>query len=132
MALIPGKKVNLGGKEWVIPPLSLGQLRNGVLERIKQSDELIRGADGDASKFYEALLIRAEVMHKALERNYPDLTVEKVIDMLDLQNWPEVWNLTMGGSGFDLGEAVKEVETESTPSTSDLSTENSAAPTAGQ
>lgn len=128
--MIPGKKVNLGGEEYIVPPLSLGQLRNGVAEKMELHDRLVHEStnmnvdDADAiKKRREAQFLRGEIIAEALRRNYPDLTNDHLFDILDLGNWPNVWNLILGGSGF-LGEG-QVAEPAAQPGTSDPSTAES-------
>lgn len=114
MALIDGIKVIIGGDEYVMPPLTLGQLRNGALSKINEHDKLI--ADGNV---FEAVSKRAEVIGMALRRNYPELSDEKLLDLLDLRNSPSLWSIALGGSGIILSPETAEVPlpTASGPST---------------
>ena len=65
--MIPGVKIQLGNKEFEIPPLSLGMLRNGLMEKMKKHDELLQKPNMDAN---DLLLIRGEIIFAALKRNY--------------------------------------------------------------
>ena len=94
-----GVKAKFGDKEVVIPPLSLGQLRNGALELLKKHDELV-----EKNQFMESALIRGEVIALALTRNYPEMTVDLVFENLDLSNVNELWRTVIGLSGFSPGE----------------------------
>ena len=111
-----GTEIQLGDKAYILPALSLGQLRNGILDILKEHDELVL-----ASKFYEAISLRAGVIHSALTRNYPDLPLSEVEDNLDLSNSSSIWLLVLGGSGFS-GETP--ATTKETSGASGSSTEN--------
>lgn len=111
--LIPGKAVNLGGRDFILPPLSMGQLRNGMAEKMERHDRLVEESIKDEeeekraearAKRREAQTLRVEIIAEALRRNYPDLTDDMAFDLVDLGNWPNAWNIILGGSGFQMGE----------------------------
>ena len=94
--MIPGKKVSIGGQDWIVPPLSLKQLRNGIMDKFRQHDELIarRDTENDAMATWEATLIRGDIIIAALSRNY---SVEELEGLdLDLSNIQEVWPTVLG------------------------------------
>lgn len=93
--LIPGVEIELAGEVYTLPPLTLGQLRAGLMDKMRKNDELIAN-----SEYWEALQIKAEVITAALQRNYPDLSQEDVENMLDLRNYDKAWEIVLGGSGF--------------------------------
>ena len=124
--MIPGTTVNLGGTDYLLPPLSLGQLRNGVLALMKRHDELIASEDG--SERWEACCIRGEIVGHALKRNYPDLTDEQVMELLDTKTTNDAWLIVLGASGFP----QQEVAGAALPGTSDPSIAPSPESTAGQ
>lgn len=97
--LIPGNIVNIGGKDYTVPPLSFKQLRR-LLDKIT----LIGTIEGVPSDEQMGAIV--EVVHTALARNYPDLTPEQVEDMLDLGNSGKVVQSVMGASGLEPGEAT--------------------------
>jgi hypothetical protein len=94
-----GAKVRIGGKEWIIPALSLGQIR-----RLK---EKISGLSNLSSMMTdEQVNDVCEIVHTALKRNYPDLALAEVEDMVDLGNMRNVIQAVMGQSGLvSTGEA---------------------------
>lgn len=107
---VPGIRVRLGTDEYEIPPLTLGQLRNGASEKIREHDAL--AADG---KVFEAAVVRGEIIGIALRRNYPEMTDERLLDILDLRNASEAWLVVLGGSGLT-GGATSDVPTDPTQS----------------
>lgn len=117
--MIPGKKIILAGKEYVLPPLTLGQLRNGALELIKEHDKIV--TEGNSFDSFE---IRGKIVVMALQRNYPDLTEEKAFnELLDMKNVNDHWLTCLGSSGLTPGEELAAAKTQENPSgTSDPST----------
>lgn len=98
--LIKGVTVEMGGEAWVIPPLTLGQVED-------LQDDIAKLSGGNPR---EQFAIMATVVHAAMVRNYPELTLECVRnELLDLANVFEVTDAVMGSSGLvkaALGEAV--------------------------
>jgi hypothetical protein len=90
--LIKGVTLNLGGEDYVIPPLNLDQLEEytEIIEKL--------GTPGITNQ--ETYNIIATLAAAALSRNYPDITLEQVRTMLDLGNIIAVNAAVMGGSGF--------------------------------
>ncbi len=88
---IPGTLLNLGGIEFVMPPLNLDQVRQfeHVLPTLGKKESL-------AENLQEAL----PVLHAALSRNYPDLTPEDLGPLLDLGNFPEACAAIVESSGY--------------------------------
>jgi hypothetical protein len=92
MPKINGVTLNLGGMDYVVPPLSLGALE--VLQ------SRIEAFDGSMNKESVATVI--DCLHAALRRNYPDITREVVADMVDVANFGQVMNAVMNASGMGL------------------------------
>lgn len=90
-----GVKVSLRGREVVIPPLTLYALRkftaSGHMERISKMGALPSVDDLDAA---------AELIHAALLPNYPEITLEEVLNLVDVKNLGEVVPAIMGQSGL--------------------------------
>jgi hypothetical protein len=89
-----GQDVNLGGTNFVVPPLALGALKT-LLPKIQK---LSIGADGvpDLSQVEDLL----EVCLAALRRNYPELTLVELVDIVDLVNFQPLVKAVMGQSGL--------------------------------
>lgn len=97
--LIKGVTVEMGGEEWVIPPLTLGAIED-------MQEELSALATLDPKAQFAAM---ATVIHTAMQRNYPDLTLDRLKrDLLDMGNIFEVTDAVMGASGMvkKLGERM--------------------------
>lgn len=91
--MIPGVMVAMGGQQWTIPPLTLGQLRR-LMPKVRQLTEI--GAQMGETQI--GVLI--EIVAAALQRNYPDMTAETVESLLDLGNAGAVLNAVLTGSGL--------------------------------
>jgi len=91
--MIPGVAVEMNGQEWVVPPLTLGQLRR-LMPKLRQLTD-IGAAMGE-----EQIAVLVEIVSAALQRNYPDLTSDDVEGLLDLGNASGVLNAVLTGSGL--------------------------------
>ena len=91
--LIDGVLINIGTKTYTVPPLNFKRLR-----LLKPEIELLAGVSGAPSA--EQMDAMIQIIHSALERNYPELSKEDVEEMLDLGNAPKVLNAIMGVAGF--------------------------------
>lgn len=112
-----GTKIKIGDKDYVMPYISLGQLRNGTLAKLNEHDQLI-----EQGKFFELTIIRGEVLLETLRRNYPDFPEDEFNDHFDMGNITPIWLTVLGGSGFVSGEETAAVENSSS-GTSNPSTE---------
>ena len=71
MTMIPGVQVMMGGHEWTVPPLTLGQLRR-LMPKVRQLTDI------NAQMGEDQIGVVIEVVTAALQRNYPDTTAETV------------------------------------------------------
>ena len=85
----------MGGNDYEVPPLTIGQLR-----RLKAQREAL--VSGDEERIWQAA---CEVVKEALSRNYPGTTVEQVGELLDMGNYARVLAAIMAKSGLEPGEA---------------------------
>ena len=93
--MIPGVTIAMGGRDWLVPPLTLGQLRR-LMPKVRQLTE-IGASMGEAQ-----IGVLVEIVATALQRNYPDATADMVEDLLDLGNASAVLNVVLTGSGLKL------------------------------
>lgn len=91
--MIPGIEITMGGRDWVVPPLTLGQLRQ-LLPKLRQLSS-IGAAMGE-----EEIGVLGEVVAAAMSRNYPEVTAASVEDLVDLGNAREVLAAILEGSGL--------------------------------
>src|SRR5260370_31279434 len=91
--MIPGVAVPMGGQDWIVPPLTLGQLRE-LMPKVRQLTE-IGASMGEAQ-----INVLIDIVTAALQRNYPETTPENVENLLDLGNASAVLNAVLTGSGL--------------------------------
>jgi hypothetical protein len=91
--MLPGVTIAMGGQDWLVPPLTLGQLRR-LMPKVRQLIET------DASMGEISVLV--EIVAAALQRNYPEATADMVENLLDLGNASAVLNAVLTGSGLKL------------------------------
>jgi hypothetical protein len=97
MPRFDGTSIKLGDKDFIIPPLSLGQIKKfyPIIQEMEKGADIL-------GKFNSVITI----IHAALSRNYPDLKIEEVEDLIDLGNFKGTIDAVMSVSGFKLGEAI--------------------------
>jgi len=88
--MIPGKKFNLGGKIYEIPPITYPQVC-----RLRETiDKIIEaGREPCASPPFGAYLT---IIHAALLRNYPEITREELGNLIDLGNLLPLLSAALG------------------------------------
>ncbi|HZT90207.1 MAG TPA: hypothetical protein VFA12_19730, partial [Stellaceae bacterium] len=91
--MIPGVQIAMGGREWIVPPLTLGQMRR-LLPQIMRLKDFGAGLGG------EEIEVIVELVTAALKRNYPDMTAEEVEELVDLGNARHVVQAILTGSGL--------------------------------
>jgi hypothetical protein len=97
--MIPGVVIEMGGRDWTVPPLTLGQLRR-LMPKVRQLSA-IGGEMGE-----EQIDILVEIVAAAVQRNYPDVTPASVEQLLDLGNAGAILNAVLTGSGLRLRETA--------------------------
>ena len=91
--MIPGVAVVMGGREWTVPALTLGQLRR-LMPKVHQL------SDVSAQMGANQIEVLVEIVTAALQRNYPDITTDTVENLLDLGNAAPVLSAVLTGSGL--------------------------------
>ena len=94
-----GVKMKLGGVEYIIPALSIRQIR-GLQENI----QTLRFDDYDGM---------TKIIHKAVTRNYPDMTIGELSDLVDMNNVLEITEAVTNISG--LKKKIAEMVAKSAP-----------------
>ena len=87
--MIDGKTVHMAGTDWVIPPLNFKALRRFREELSTMTPDALV-ASGKV----------VDLIHAAMQRNYPDLTLEDVEEMVDMGNVMEVTEAVLAISGL--------------------------------
>jgi hypothetical protein len=86
-----GEEVQFGRTtRLVVPPLALGAVKK-YAKRIAEFHKL---------PVEEQMQLTSEIALAALKRNYPDITAERVDDLVDLRNMPRVFQAVVQASGF--------------------------------
>lgn len=88
-----GEWVTLGEEAYRIPPLGFRAVQ-------ELQDEVQGLASIGQRPTPEQMGTVSRIVHAAMVRNYPDLTVEEVDDMLDLGNYQEVLGAVLSIAGF--------------------------------
>ena len=91
VGLIPGTKVNLGGRIYVMPPLSLDQ--------VQEFEEVIK-TFGTKPTLRDNMEIALPVLLVALQRNYADMTIEDLRPLMDMGNSTSTIDALWTSSGF--------------------------------
>ena len=109
-----GVTLNLGGKDYVVPPLNFRTLQ-ALQARL---EKFSGGVDA------ESIDLVVDSLHGAIQRNYPEITRDDCIDMLDLENMESVMGAVMDISGMrrKAQEAEAQPQGDSNPSTGPSST----------
>lgn len=96
MTLLTGVKVLMAGQEYILPPLTLGSLK-------RLGNKLNTLGSLQSIPNEEQCQVMCELVHASLVRNYPDVTIDTLYDMLDLGNLSHVFQAVLGVSGVKEG-----------------------------
>jgi hypothetical protein len=96
--VIPGVKISMGGRDWIVPPLTLGMMRR-LLPQIMRLHDCGAGSSTGSGDGEEIDVI-IDLVTAAMQRNYPDMTPQQVEDLLDLGNARAVVAAILTGSGL--------------------------------
>lgn len=91
--LFEGENITIHGKEYVIPGLSFAQLEDNA----KDIEKVMNAQNEDMVKM---IGVTSKIVHLAMSRNYPELTLKGVKQMLDMRNMNRIIQAIMGGTGF--------------------------------
>ena len=89
---IPGTELNLGGVIFIAAPFNLDGVQEAmtVLETLK-----------DAKSVKDSLRGTSQVLLISLRRNYPDLTLDELLPLIDLGNWHKALMAVCNASGLE-------------------------------
>jgi len=93
-----GEWVTLGDEAYRIPPLAFRAVQ-------ELQDEVAGLAEMGSRPTPEQMGTVVKIVHSAMARNYPSLTMENVDDMLDLGNYQNVLGQVLQIAGFKKGSA---------------------------
>jgi hypothetical protein len=93
--LFDGVKVRIGRQDYIVPALTLRQVRKhrGTLQRLNE----LAGRDPSEDEL-DAVV---ELVHAAVARNYPDITTDALYDGLDFRNLRQVLQAITAQSGVE-------------------------------
>lgn len=92
--MFEGATVIVRGKGYIIPALSFAQIES-LAPAIDRLDE------ADKNNLTPAIMKDAtSIIQAALSRNYPEVTVDDVKEMIDLRNFQQIIDAVMGGAGL--------------------------------
>lgn len=97
--------LNIKGKDYTVPAATLGQLRSGMAQKLKESDDIV-GGKIDGKTWVDAVILRGEIIAEAMAAKYQDLTIDDVMTVLDMENTNTAWLGFLGASGLKMGEAA--------------------------
>ncbi|MCL2658774.1 MAG: hypothetical protein FWD62_15465 [Betaproteobacteria bacterium] len=93
--LFEGVKLTLGRQTYIVPALTLKQLRQFGPQLAP-----MRNLDGHNPTEAEIDGV-FEIIHAAISRNYPDVTVAQLQDVIDMNNLLVVMQVIWGQSGLE-------------------------------
>lgn len=88
-----GVWVPIGEEEYRIPPLGFRSIQD-------LADDVAGLAEMGAKPTAAQMQVVARIVHAAMARNYPALSVDDVHDMLDLGNYQRILDAVLAGAGF--------------------------------
>jgi len=95
--MIEGVSISLGGRDFTVPALNF----KGIRAREEDIDRISKPASDESEAFgADRMGAVCRIVHTALVRNYPDVTLEQVEDWVDLNNVTYVIDAVLGQSGL--------------------------------
>lgn len=105
-----GAPIKVRGKEYIVPGLSFAQLEKHMKAIERLNDKKNKGALTP-----QIMQDIATVIHAAMSRNYPDLKLDDIKDMIDTRNAGYFVQVIMGLSGFEQASAADGGQGETEP-----------------
>lgn len=92
--MIPGTVIELGGRKYVLPPMNVAtmELHKEFFKRAA------KGVDPEGA--FDDLATIADMVHRSLKRNYPEVTLAEVQEHVDLANMHELMESVVKTSGL--------------------------------
>lgn len=103
--MIEGIVVKMSGVDYTVPPLNLKALKR---LQPKLANLIIPTANSMPST--DQMDVMVEVIHAALVRNYPDVTIERLEEMVDMSNLGALFEAVLNTTGLvkRAGEAMSQ------------------------
>ena len=87
-----GVRVWMNGKEWIVPALSLSQFRRHHCT--------LTNTDLKPQDWQEPISSRIPIILEAIQRNYPEMTEQQLLDMIDLRTYRTIFDAIIHASGL--------------------------------
>ncbi|MDP9267258.1 MAG: hypothetical protein M3P27_02900 [Acidobacteriota bacterium] len=97
-----GEKVFMDGRDWVVPSLGVYDFKQNYSNLVDYEKSINVENAGD--KIFEV----APILYLAFKRNYPEITLEKFIDMVDLAAFQKIYQAVLARSGMKKAGAAGE------------------------
>jgi hypothetical protein len=94
MPLIDGVKIQLAGTEYTVPPINLRLY-------FKLEADIAKLSNPAETPMVEYLRAAVVVLLAVMQRNYPDMTADKLEEDIDFAELPVVVKAIFGQSGFE-------------------------------
>lgn len=98
--MIPGTPVTIGGKKYLMPPLNINSMKLHKPTLVRLMKGAVSGDIDPVTAVESDLEELTGVIHSALKRNYPELTIEDLGEHIDLANIQELVQTAIKTSGF--------------------------------
>jgi alpha-galactosidase len=92
--MFKGTEIELGGEKYVVPPLSLEKL-----EALEPQFQQLAAPSADLTERLRKLM---PILLASFQRNYPEMTEGKLLELLDLPSLNVVVQAIMQANGFKL------------------------------
>ena len=89
---IPGTRVNLGGQDYILAPLNLFQ--------VETLHEQILQLNAPSDNMRENIERSLPLILASLQRNYPDITLDELRNLIDLGNFAACTRAVVEISGY--------------------------------
>jgi len=95
MTTFEGTTLKIGDKDYVVPALTIKQIRTlkSDIQELRQLKDAVNIEDEKLDKMIS-------VIYAAISRNYPDITREELENNLDMNNIQDVILIILGASGI--------------------------------
>ena len=94
---VRGVKIPMNGVDYVVPPMNLKTMQ-------MMQDQL---AAYDSTTGMQQLAVAVDIIQAAMRRNYPEITKDELMEMVDLGNMVEVMDAVMGATGMVKAKAAE-------------------------
>jgi hypothetical protein len=90
-----GTAIFMDGREWIVPALGVRQAREHLGQLIKFAASIDNTPEGFNKMVDEVV----PILHMAFQRNYPEMTQDQLLDILDMRTFFDVMKAVMAQSG---------------------------------